>query len=226
VNCIIATMMRVLLFALLSVSALAGVWDAGAPWECHHYVGNQQETNWCATAGVQGDFEYLFVEGGVTGPCSPCWCCKRHAVEKSIANTTATRKVWVVSDSADELFGRTVPEYIVKDNKSFVSKRDHGIVRWMDSVHYVKLQVPAEQKGSEIFLRRYQNVPSSIRVARWNLAHGVLALSFIPLTTLAVLGVRRMRLRSSERWDSVSQMAVLEEEDGSGSDSGCATDSS
>jgi len=48
-----------------------------APWECHHYVGDQQETNWCASNPVEGGYEYKYTEGGVGGPCFPCWCCRR-----------------------------------------------------------------------------------------------------------------------------------------------------
>jgi len=48
-----------------------------APWECHRYVGDQQETNWCASNPVEEGFEHRYTEGGVGSPCFPCWCCER-----------------------------------------------------------------------------------------------------------------------------------------------------
>jgi len=76
--------MRLAWSALLTVRAFAGhvtfVADTTAPWKCHHYVGTQQESNWCETASFEKDgYEYSFTNGGVGGPCPPCWCCKRKA---------------------------------------------------------------------------------------------------------------------------------------------------
>ena len=47
------------------------------PRQCHIPDIGQEAPDWCAKAGVQGGHEYKFFEGGVTGPCMPCWCCKR-----------------------------------------------------------------------------------------------------------------------------------------------------
>eukprot|EP00443_Scrippsiella_acuminata_P096046 CAMPEP_0115607112 /NCGR_PEP_ID=MMETSP0272-20121206/18342_1 /TAXON_ID=71861 /ORGANISM="Scrippsiella trochoidea, Strain CCMP3099" /LENGTH=793 /DNA_ID=CAMNT_0003042789 /DNA_START=1 /DNA_END=2382 /DNA_ORIENTATION=+ len=52
--------------------------DPWAPWKCHHYVGNQQETRWCGRVGFEGGFEYKYT-GGEGALCGPCWCCKRKA---------------------------------------------------------------------------------------------------------------------------------------------------
>jgi len=52
--------------------------DPMAPWKCHHYVGNQQETGWCSRVGFEGGFEYKFT-GGEGSLCGPCWCCQRKA---------------------------------------------------------------------------------------------------------------------------------------------------
>jgi len=64
--------------------------DEWAPWECHHYTGNQQETQWCATAGFEGGYEYKYT-GGLGNLCGVCWCCKRKA--KLVAEAPPTTPV-------------------------------------------------------------------------------------------------------------------------------------
>jgi len=49
-----------------------------AQWECHHYVGNQQEADWCSNVGYEDGFEY-YNTGGQENLCGFCWCCKRAA---------------------------------------------------------------------------------------------------------------------------------------------------
>jgi len=43
-------------------------------WQCHGYREGQDD-DWCASAGVQGGYEFEFF--GASSPCGPCWCCKR-----------------------------------------------------------------------------------------------------------------------------------------------------
>jgi len=64
-------------------------------WQCHHYVGDQEVTNWCRTATYEEGFEYMFTEGALNSPCFPCWCCKRSANNpnktKVVAGSTAVQ---------------------------------------------------------------------------------------------------------------------------------------
>jgi len=55
---------------------------AGADWQCHNYD-NDQNDDWCSSAGTQGGFEYAFQ----SGQCGDCWCCKR-TVEESAPPST------------------------------------------------------------------------------------------------------------------------------------------
>jgi len=66
--------------------------DPWAKWECHHYVGNQQATNWCKRAGIEGGFEYKYT-GGEGAQCGPCWCCKRKA-KLAPGGATAPAVTW------------------------------------------------------------------------------------------------------------------------------------
>lgn len=63
--------------ALLGTRGAASQAAGDAPWECHHYVGDQESTSWCATAGIQERYEYKYFPSGVGASCPPCWCCKR-----------------------------------------------------------------------------------------------------------------------------------------------------
>jgi len=64
--------------------------DPWSSWQCHHYVGNQQETSWCQRVGFEGGYEFKYT-GGEGSLCGPCWCCKRKArlVGSAVATTQA-----------------------------------------------------------------------------------------------------------------------------------------
>lgn len=51
----------------------------GNSWQCHLYSAGQSD-DWCASAGVQGGYEYAF-NAGETNSCGNCWCCKRAVAE-------------------------------------------------------------------------------------------------------------------------------------------------
>lgn len=53
---------------LFCVMLLPGTPMRIATQECHHYVGDQQETLWCAGARIQGGYEYNY-NAGQASPC-------------------------------------------------------------------------------------------------------------------------------------------------------------
>lgn len=175
--------------------------DASAPWECHHYVGDQQETLWCAGARIQGGYEYNY-NAGQASPCGGCWCCKRKAKE--------VLSVWVFSDHSDALFGQRVPDEVVRDPVQFTQQGEHGIASWQGDRHFARRMPNEKAETMNMFLKRFSAgdfEDDGHAPARWGAAFAAAAAG-AALLAVATLGAVVMRLRAGRAPASEAAVAA------------------
>mmetsp|Transcript_129330 Transcript_129330/g.374516 ORF Transcript_129330/g.374516 Transcript_129330/m.374516 type:complete len:630 (-) Transcript_129330:116-2005(-) len=119
-----------------------------SPWQCHWYTGRQQDTLWCAYAGIQGGFEYKYNDG-MQSPCGGCGCCKRQAIKIPVAPGALAERVWIVNGAGDDLFGQVVPSEVIHDPSRFVQEDERGVVSWRGAKHFVRQVVRGELPEAE-----------------------------------------------------------------------------